>query len=76
VIALNNVKLLGMRRVKSVHERSVIESDCVNDEGVPFVTADGVAVPRRLGVVRMLVRQVDAANIIEAVNIIATSFSP
>src|SRR5262249_48636053 len=66
VEALDHVKLFGVRRPESVHKRSVVESNRVDDKRIALVTADGFAVPGCLDVLRMLVRQIDAANVIEA----------
>src|SRR5438105_2418424 len=66
VKALDDMKLLGVRRAESVHPGPFIDSDGVDDQRIAFVMADGFAIPGRLDVLGMLVRQVDAANIIEA----------
>jgi hypothetical protein len=54
VVALDQVKLFGVRRAESVYECPVIESDRVDDERIAFVVADGFAVPGCLDVRRML----------------------
>ena len=66
VEALDDVKLLGVRRAESVHPRPVIESDRIDDKRIAFVTADGFAIPGWLDVRGMLVRQVDVANVLLA----------
>src|SRR5262249_57859377 len=48
--ALSHVELLGVWRSESVHKRPLIDSDRVDDKRIPFVMADGLAVPRWLDV--------------------------
>ncbi len=64
--ALDDVQIFGMRRPEPVHKSPVIESDGVDDERIALVVADGFAVPRCLHVFGMPVRQVNAADVIEA----------
>src|SRR5215469_12564081 len=66
VEALDHVQLFGVWRPEAVDKRPVIESDGIDNERIAFVVADRFAVPGCLGVLRMLVGEVDAANVIEA----------
>src|SRR5262249_40333467 len=66
VIALDDVKLLRVWRAESVDRRPLMDSDRVDNERVAFVAADGVAIPRWLDALRMLIREIDAADVVKA----------
>jgi hypothetical protein len=50
VVELDDVKLFGVRRGKSVHPRPVVESDRIDDERIAFIMTDGFAIPGSLDV--------------------------
>jgi hypothetical protein len=66
LLAVFHTKLFRVRCVEPVQKRPVVQADRVDDERIAFVTADGFAVSGCLHPLGMLVRQVDAANLVEA----------
>jgi hypothetical protein len=66
--ALDHVHLLGMRCAESIHQCSIVKSDRIHDECIAFVVSDGLAVPGWLDVIRVLIGQIDVANLIPSQN--------
>src|SRR5262249_33091722 len=64
--ALDDVKLFRVRRAEAIDPGALVDADRVDDEGVAFVVADRFAVPGRLQVRRMLVGQIDVADLLLA----------
>src|SRR5262249_37329468 len=62
--ALDDMQLLGVRSLVAIDERLGVETDSVDDQRVALVVANRFSVPRRLDVQRMLVGEIDVADLV------------
>src|SRR5262249_51085141 len=62
--AFDDMQLFGVRSLVTFDERLGVETDGVDDQRVALVVANRFSVPRRLDVRRMLVGEIDVADLV------------